>query len=145
MDETHTVVVGADGQVVLPAEVLARAGIEEGTRLVLIESPDGLLLATREQLLSSVRGDLAGLDLAGARDGPGEPVHHLPAAAQEGLAGGGQGDLPAAPRQQGHAELRLELADRPAERRLRDVEPLGGAPEMQLLGDREEVPEVSKL
>lgn len=63
MDETYAVVVGAGGQVVLPAEVLARAGIAEGTRLMLLKSDGGLVLLTREQLLDRVRGDLAGLDL----------------------------------------------------------------------------------
>ncbi|MXW34210.1 MAG: AbrB/MazE/SpoVT family DNA-binding domain-containing protein [Chloroflexi bacterium] len=63
MDETHTVVVGEGGQVVLPAGVLARAGIEEGAQLMLLETDDGLVLLTREQLLGRVRGDLAGLDL----------------------------------------------------------------------------------
>ena len=65
MNEPHAVVVGADGQVVLPAEVLARAGIAEGARLMLLESDGGLILLTREQLLDRVRDDLAGLDLVG--------------------------------------------------------------------------------
>ena len=47
----------------LPPEVLARAGIEEGTQLMLLETDGGLVLLTREQLLDRVRGDLAGLDL----------------------------------------------------------------------------------
>ena len=32
---------------------------------MLLETPDGLLLLTREQLLDRVRADLAGLDLVG--------------------------------------------------------------------------------
>jgi AbrB family looped-hinge helix DNA binding protein len=48
---------------VVPAEVRERAGLSEGTRLVLIETPNGLILLTREQLKARVRAELAGLDL----------------------------------------------------------------------------------
>jgi AbrB family looped-hinge helix DNA binding protein len=57
------VVVGNRGRVVVPAEVRERAGLSEGTRLVLIETPNGLILLTREQLKARVRAELAGLDL----------------------------------------------------------------------------------
>lgn len=56
-------VVGDRGRVVVPAEVRERAGLSEGTRLVLIETPNGLILLTREQLKERVRAELAGLDL----------------------------------------------------------------------------------
>lgn len=49
----------------MPAEVRARRGLVEGTQLMLLETPGGLLLLTREQLLDRVRADLAGLDLVG--------------------------------------------------------------------------------
>jgi AbrB family looped-hinge helix DNA binding protein len=48
---------------VVPAEVRERAGLSEGTPLVLIEAPDGLILLTRDQLKARVRGELAGLEL----------------------------------------------------------------------------------
>jgi AbrB family looped-hinge helix DNA binding protein len=57
------VVVGDRGRVVVPAEVRERAGLSEGTRLVLIETPNGLIFLTREQLKARVRAELAGLDL----------------------------------------------------------------------------------
>jgi AbrB family looped-hinge helix DNA binding protein len=57
------VVVGDRGRVVVPAEVRERAGLSEGTQLVLIETPNGLILLTREQLKARVRAELAGLDL----------------------------------------------------------------------------------
>jgi AbrB family looped-hinge helix DNA binding protein len=57
------VVVGDRGRVVVPAEVRERAGLSEGTRLVLIETPNGLILLTREQLKERVRAELAGVDL----------------------------------------------------------------------------------
>lgn len=47
----------------VPADVRERAGIVEGTVLVLLETPDGLVLLTREQLRARVRKDLAGSDL----------------------------------------------------------------------------------
>ncbi|MYE32660.1 MAG: AbrB/MazE/SpoVT family DNA-binding domain-containing protein [Chloroflexi bacterium] len=65
MDGTYSVVVGDRGRVVMPAEVRARRGLVEGTQLMLLETPEGLLLLTREQLLDRVRADLAGLDLVG--------------------------------------------------------------------------------
>jgi AbrB family looped-hinge helix DNA binding protein len=57
------VVVGDRGRVVVPAEVRERAGLSEGTQLVLIETPNGLILLTREQLKARVRAELAGHDL----------------------------------------------------------------------------------
>ncbi|HEY9469190.1 MAG TPA: AbrB/MazE/SpoVT family DNA-binding domain-containing protein [Propionibacteriaceae bacterium] len=63
MSGTYYVVVGDRGRVVVPAEVRERAGLSEGTRLVLIETPNGLILLTREQLKERVRAELAGLDL----------------------------------------------------------------------------------
>ena len=63
MTETHRVVLGDRGEFVVPAEVRARSGLVEGTPLMLLETPDGLVLLTREQLLERVRADLAGADL----------------------------------------------------------------------------------
>jgi AbrB family looped-hinge helix DNA binding protein len=65
MGGTYSVVVGNRGRIVVPAEVRGRAGLREGTPLVLLETPDGLVLMTREQLRTRVRGELAGLDLVG--------------------------------------------------------------------------------
>jgi len=56
---------GDRGRLVVPAEVRERAGLTEGTPLVLFETPTGLALLTREQLLARVRADLTGLDLVG--------------------------------------------------------------------------------
>ena len=47
----------------MPAAVRERAGLVAGSPMVLLESPDGLVLLTREQLRDRVRSDLAGLDL----------------------------------------------------------------------------------
>jgi AbrB family looped-hinge helix DNA binding protein len=63
MSGTHHVVVGDRGRIVVPVEVRERAGLRKGTPLVLIETPDGLILLTREQIKARVRADLSGLDL----------------------------------------------------------------------------------
>jgi AbrB family looped-hinge helix DNA binding protein len=57
--------VGDRGRIVLPADVRERAHLRAGTRLVLLETPDGLVLLTRDQLRARVRAELAGLDLVG--------------------------------------------------------------------------------
>ncbi len=54
---------GDRGRLVIPAELRARSNLEPGTVLLLIDSPDGLLLVTREQLSESVRTNLEGRDL----------------------------------------------------------------------------------
>ena len=47
--------------------------------------------------------------------------------------------------EQAHAELVLELADLLAHGRLRHVQPLGSAAEVELLRDRYEVPQMAKF
>ncbi len=65
MSGTYSIVVGNRGRIVVPAEVRERAGLTEGTTLVLLDTPDGLVLLTREQLRARVRDQLEGLDLVG--------------------------------------------------------------------------------
>jgi AbrB family looped-hinge helix DNA binding protein len=65
MSGTYQVVMGDRGRLVIPAEVRERTGLAEGTALVLLETPTGLVLLTRPQLQELVRADLAGLDLVG--------------------------------------------------------------------------------
>ena len=65
MSGTHPVTVGNRGRIVLPADVRQRAGLAEGTPLILLETPQGLVLLTRDQLAARVRADLAGLDMVG--------------------------------------------------------------------------------
>ena len=64
---------------------------------------------------------------------------------QERDAGVGEGDVAAGAGEQRDAELVLEAADRERQRRLRDREPLRGAAEVQLLGERGEVAEGAQL
>ena len=65
MSGTYSIVMGDRGRIVVPVEVRERAGLSEGTPLVLIDAPEGCVLLTRAQLLRRVRADLAGLDLVG--------------------------------------------------------------------------------
>ena len=65
MSEAYTVRMGERGRLVVPAEVRQRAGLREGTRLVLFDAPGGLVIMSRDQLRARVREDLAGLDLVG--------------------------------------------------------------------------------
>lgn len=65
MSGTYRLVVGDRGRVVLPADLRERAGLAPGTAMTLLETPDGLVLLTRDQLLARVRQDLKGLDLVG--------------------------------------------------------------------------------
>ena len=62
---THVVVMGERGRIVVPADVRKREGLCEGTTLVLLTTPEGLVFLTREQLRARVANNLAGLDLVG--------------------------------------------------------------------------------
>jgi AbrB family looped-hinge helix DNA binding protein len=64
MSGTYTVVVGNKGRLVVPAEIRERVGLDEGTVLVMFDTPSGMVLVTQEQLRDQVRADLAGSDLA---------------------------------------------------------------------------------
>ena len=63
MSGTYNVVVGDRGRLVVPAEVRERAGLVDGTPLVLLDTPAGIVLLTRDQLRARVRDELAGTDL----------------------------------------------------------------------------------
>ncbi len=63
MSGTYPVVMGDRGRIVVPAELRERAGLTEGSPLVLVETPEGIALLTRAQLLDRVRRELDGADL----------------------------------------------------------------------------------
>lgn len=63
MSGTHNVVMGDRGRLVVPAGVRRRAGLSEGTPLVMVETPDGIVVMTRAQLRRRVDAELGGLDL----------------------------------------------------------------------------------
>jgi hypothetical protein len=56
-----------------------------------------------------------------------------------------EADLAGSPQEKLRAELALEQVDRVAQRRLRHVQALGRTSEVQILGDRHEVAQVTKL
>ena len=57
--------VGDKSCLVVPAAVRERAGLLEGTPMVLFETPTGIVLMTRGQLRQRVKDELSGLDLMG--------------------------------------------------------------------------------
>jgi hypothetical protein len=69
----------------------------------------------------------------------------LAGAQQQALAVGGERDLAGGAGEQGQAELPLEAGDVAAEGLLGQVEPGGGAGEVQLLGDRDEVAQQAQV
>lgn len=54
---------GDRGRLVIPAELHARQHWDQGTSLLLIESPHAVLLATQEQAKQLIRQQLAGASL----------------------------------------------------------------------------------
>ena len=65
MNGTYVVTMGDRGRLVVPADLREHAGFTEGRQLVMVETADGVVLLTREQMKARVRADLAGLDLVG--------------------------------------------------------------------------------
>lgn len=63
MSGTYKVVMGDRGRLVVPSELRERAGLVEGTTLVVLDTPSGIVLMTRRQLRERVRDELSGLDL----------------------------------------------------------------------------------
>ena len=53
------------GGLLLPAEPGARSSMTVGSVLILLDTPDGIVMLTPEQLRARVRTDLAGTDLVG--------------------------------------------------------------------------------
>jgi bifunctional DNA-binding transcriptional regulator/antitoxin component of YhaV-PrlF toxin-antitoxin module len=65
MSGTYTVRMGDRGRLVVPAELRARAGLTEGVPLILVETPTGVVVMTREQAREHLRRQLEGADLVG--------------------------------------------------------------------------------
>ncbi|MCU0299382.1 MAG: AbrB/MazE/SpoVT family DNA-binding domain-containing protein [Candidatus Nanopelagicales bacterium] len=63
MNGTYATVMGDRGRLVIPQELRARLHLDAGTPLAVVETPEALLLLTREQLKGLVRRDLAGASL----------------------------------------------------------------------------------
>lgn len=65
MSGTYRVTVGDRGRLVVPADVREEAGLVAGSELILLNTPDGMVLLTRRQLRERVRRGLEGVDLVG--------------------------------------------------------------------------------
>lgn len=65
MGGTYTTTMGDRGRLVVPADLRTSAGLQEGTPLVLLETPGGIVVLTRTQALERVRRDLADVDVVG--------------------------------------------------------------------------------
>lgn len=65
MGGTQSAVVGDKGRIVIPAEIRTRHNWTTGTEVLLMETPDGMLITDRPTALQLVRRRLAGHDLVG--------------------------------------------------------------------------------
>ena len=65
MDGIYPVVMGDRGRLVIPVELRERLQLKPGSPVVLLDTPAGVVLASREQLKQLVRAQLRGVDLVG--------------------------------------------------------------------------------
>lgn len=63
MSGTYAVTMGDRGRLVVPVELRERLHLEPGTPLLLVDTDDGVVLATREQAKRLVRAQLSGPSL----------------------------------------------------------------------------------
>lgn len=63
MSGTYQVTVGDRGRLVIPRALREGAGLSTGDHLSLIDTGEGIVLLTRDQLKRLVRADLADLEL----------------------------------------------------------------------------------
>ncbi|MFT4051455.1 MAG: AbrB/MazE/SpoVT family DNA-binding domain-containing protein [Microbacterium sp.] len=63
MDTTYTVVLGDRGRLVVPAPLRANQRWDQGTPLLLIDTPRGVVIATREQAKEMIREQLGDASL----------------------------------------------------------------------------------
>lgn len=54
---------GDRGRLVIPVELRARLHLEPGSRVLLLDAPQGVVLVTREQVKELIRRDLQGKSL----------------------------------------------------------------------------------
>ncbi len=110
---------------------LGRVGVEELLQQLVRRGG----LHCQHQAVAGTARTVGATGATGAASGSGGRVEGRAALVQQHLTGAGQGDAAAVAFQQGDAEAPLELLDRPGQRRLGHAEALGGAAEVQLLGD----------
>lgn len=59
MSGTYSITMGNRGRLVIPAAVRERAKLAEGTPLVLLDTPTGIVILTRAQLRQRVEDECA--------------------------------------------------------------------------------------
>lgn len=114
---------------------------EVDARVVLVDGAGELSdhhVGGRARIRQPDVADLARSGRPGDSAHPIQGVQHLLGGCDQRLSDGGQRDLASAPFEQSRAQSPLQLLDAAADRRLRHVEALCGAPEMQFIGDSEE-------
>lgn len=65
MSGTYPVVMGDRGRLVVPVELRERLHLDPGVSLLLLDTPSGVVLLTREQAKTLLRDRLADVDLVG--------------------------------------------------------------------------------
>ncbi|WP_344751870.1 AbrB/MazE/SpoVT family DNA-binding domain-containing protein [Gryllotalpicola koreensis] len=63
MSGSYFMTVGNKGRVVLPAELRARFGWEEGTTLIAVETENGVTIKDRAEVLKEIQSKLAGTSI----------------------------------------------------------------------------------
>ena len=63
MSGTYAAVMGDRGRLVVPADLRAHLGLDEGAPVILVETSGGVVLMTRDQARQSIVRQLAGADL----------------------------------------------------------------------------------
>ena len=63
MSGTYAVSMGDRGRVVIPVELREKMNLHTGSPLLFVETPDGVILATRSQVRELVRRHLEGASL----------------------------------------------------------------------------------
>ena len=63
MSGTYETTMGDRGRLVIPVEVLERAGLAPGSSVILVDTPHGIVLMRREQLRELVRAELQDVNL----------------------------------------------------------------------------------
>lgn len=64
MNTTHAVKMGDRGRLVVPADLRQRQRWDQGTPLIFLETEEGVIVVTRDQMKARVRKQLAGPSLA---------------------------------------------------------------------------------
>lgn len=64
MNTTHAATMGDRGRLVVPAELRQHQQWDQGVPLIFVETDDGVLVTSREQMKARVRRQLAGSSLS---------------------------------------------------------------------------------